>query len=129
MSTRSKATFKAHHKHYFVTIEKSQKKDYIEATELHMVKKELKNRFPSLLVYKSTLELGSTYRQLHLHLLLRLSEYLLFKNNSQILGFRLFWVPIYNMIGVDSYLKKCTLQYTQNDIKNLNFYNHHYGFI
>ncbi len=129
MISRSKATFKDNYKHYFVTIQKSQKKDYVDKTELYMVQKELKNRFPSLQVYKSTLELGSQYGQLHLHLLLRLSEYLLFKNNSKIFDMRLFWVSIYNISGVDNYLKKCSFQYTQHDIENRNFYNHYYGFI
>ncbi len=129
MNSRSEATFKDNYKHYFLTIQKAQKKDYVEATELRMVQKELKNRFPSMQVYKLTLELGSKYRQLHLHLLLRLSEYLLFKNNSKILGMRLFWRPIFNMAGVNHYLEKDTDRYTQQDIKNLNFYNHHYGFI
>ncbi len=128
MNSRSKATFKDNYKHYFVTIEKSKKKDYVEANELHRVQRELKTRFPSLQVYKSTFELGSKYHQLHLHLLLRLSEYLLFKDNSNILGMRLFWRPIYNISGIDSYLRKDTRRYTQIAILTLNYFNHNYGF-
>ncbi len=133
MKSRSKATFKDKrlhkYKHYFLTIQKPQKKDYVEASQLHMVQMELKTRFPSMQVYKSTLELGKEYKQLHLHLLLRLSHGILFKDNSKIKGMRLFWRMLYDLDGIDHYLKKDTVKYTQTDIKNLNFYNHFYGFI
>ncbi len=129
MISRSKATFKDNYKHFFVTIQRAQKKEYVDSNDLLMVKRELKSRFPSMQIYKSILELGSVYQQLHIHLLLRLSEYFLFKEHTNISGFRLFWRPIKNLPGINSYLEKDTLQYTQQDIKNLNYYNHFYGFI
>ncbi len=129
MISRSKATFKDNYKHYFVTIQKPQKKEYVDATELHMVKKELKSKMPTMQVYKSTLELGKEYKQLHLHLLMRIAHSVYFKNYSKINGMRLYWRPIYNISGIDSYLSKDIVRYTQQDIKNLNFYNHFYGFI
>jgi len=126
---RSKATFRHNYKHFFITIQKSQKKDYVDHNELYMARSELQSRLPSMEVYKEILELGSKYKQLHLHLLIRISEYIYFKNFVDILGFRLYWRPIYDINGINHYLNKDTAKYTQYDIKNLNFYNHNYGFI
>ncbi len=127
--SRSKATFKDNYRHFFIIIQKPQKKDYVDPIDLFNVQMELKTRFLTMQVYKSTLELGKGYRQLHLHILLRLLDYVRYKNNSMILGMRLYWRPIYDLNGVDHYLAKDTVQYTQHDIKNLNYYNHYYGFI
>ncbi len=132
-NTRSKATLKANRLHnwfhYFITIQSSRKKEFVSPDDLLNIKRSLKTKFSKLQVYKSVFELGSCYKQLHLHLLLRLPHSVYFKDSSKMLGYRLYWRKIYDLSSIDHYLEKDSRQYTQNDVITLNHLNHNYGFI
>jgi len=128
--SRSKATFKTHRIHYFITIEKQQKKDYISRDELDTVYTTLNGLIPDLEIEYKVYELGTKYYQLHMHAIVSTFTKIYFKKYSKYGNFRVYWTPVYSREILDIYIRKqCINKYEQEQLFDINYYRHHYGFV
>ncbi len=128
--SRSKATLKTNRLHYFITIQKQQKRDEVTSAELDTVYKQLNDQIPDLEIISSVYELGGKYYQLHSHIIVSTFKDIYFKKYSKFGNFRVWWTPVFNRKSLDKYLfKQCTNKYEQELIHAINHYRHHYGFV
>ncbi len=126
-TSRSKATLKTQYtKSYMITIQKHKKTLFVSIDDIQSVLEVLKERFPSFVLGCHSYEIGTTYRQLHLHGIVTLKESFYYKYNNSINGFRLQWRPLYNKKGALSYILKDThgQKEIQDEILSLNRYTH-----
>lgn len=115
-------------KEYFLTIAKHQVKDYVSEFNIACVIHELKRRL-SFKVIDIVYEIDRKYDQLHCHVLIRSHRFINYKNNTSIIGFRVYWLPVKGDKGVISYMHKDSCnKYEQEQILLTNYYRHHYGF-
>lgn len=132
MQSRSVTTFDNKYTHmkyrYFVTIQKSQVKDYVTEDELNNVFNILKAKNPKMVEIHIVYELGKKYRQLHIHAVVATNKPIFFRDNCKINGFRLFWKNVYSN-AVHEYMQKDVCNsYQQEELFIENYSNHHYLF-
>ncbi len=127
--SRSKATFKTQRLHYFITIQKFQKLDYVSPAELDTVERFLRDDIKDLQILSKVYELGGKYYQLHTHLIISTFHDIYFKKYSKYGNFRVWWKPVYNERTLNQYFQKqSTNKYEQEYLHALNHYRNHYGF-
>ncbi len=136
--SRSEATLKRNYgrysKPFIMTIQKQQKKDYVDRQMIDEVMEYFKSKFVTMRTAEHGYEIGNKYCQLHLHTIVSVMEQFYFKYNNSYNGFRIEWTPIYNFRGAINYVHKDTKnnKAIQDQIFNKNEYQHPragYGFI
>lgn len=102
---------------YFVTIQGINKKDYITKNLLDETFESIQ-KVLNLEVVKTAYELGSQYKQLHMHAMVCTKRYFKYSDFSKMGGLRLYWRKIYNYDTLIDYLSKqdSTSAIHQNEI-------------
>ncbi len=114
---------------YFLTIRRHNVKLYVSEQDILNVLCELDRRMNIKFKY-IVYEIDNKYNQLHSHMLARTDKPVLFKNNSSINGFRVYWLHVYDGQPLVCYLHKDSCdKYQQEEILITNYYRQHYGFL
>lgn len=114
---------------YMITIRKHQVKDYVSISDLRDVVIWLKCRLPFIKIDNVVYEIDSTYRQLHLHCILRSPLDFKYNQHTKCWGYRIHYRKVYDLSGARGYLSKQVSNiYEQQELLLDNYYSHHYGF-
>ncbi len=116
---------------YMVSIHKQQKKDFVSKKNLD----DILNRLLVSLVYhqphvdNKVYEMTHKYCQLHLHCLLTTNTDFRYYRYTKQCGFRVHFKKVYDLQGIQRYLRKqITCDAQQDQILDENYYNSNYGF-
>ncbi len=116
---------------YMVTIRKHRVKDFVSVFDLNQILEWLREQLRQLMIVTTTIvyEVDPVHLQLHMHCIIYGSKNFRYSRYTKYNGFRIHFVEVYNLLGIESYLRKqVTDEYRQDQLIDENYFNHHYGF-
>lgn len=113
---------------YMVTVRKSQVKDFVTVGHLDFILESVVK--PPKTITNIVYEIENTYNQLHLHCIVSSPYRVCYAKNNKFGGYIIHWKPVFSLDGCISYIQKQSANmYEQSQTIEVNWYNHHFGFI
>ncbi len=115
---------------YLLTIRKHNVLDFVDKDSLDEILTTLEMNLNDIVITNVRYEIEyKKYRQLHMHCIVESKRPIRYASNSKICGYICFWRQVYDLQGALNYINKdSNNKYTQEQILDMNYFNHHYGF-